>query len=87
MVNFKIDGRELSVPKGTTILEAAEKAGIPIPHLCFLKEITPSVLCPGDSPGKNIGVGCHALLHEIFLTQESNLRLLQVEIGRWVLYH
>ena len=23
----------------------------------------------GDSPGKNTGVGCHALLHEIFLTQ------------------
>ena len=45
MVNFKIDGRELSVPKGTTILEAAEKAGIPIPHLCFLKEINEIGAC------------------------------------------
>ena len=27
----------------------------------------------GDSPGKNSGVGCHALLQGIFLTQESNL--------------
>ena len=26
----------------------------------------------GDSPGKNIGVGCHALLQGIFPTQESN---------------
>ena len=26
-----------------------------------------------DSPGKNTGVGCHLLLHEIFLTQGSNL--------------
>ena len=26
----------------------------------------------GDSPGKNIGVGCHALLQRIFLTQGSN---------------
>ena len=25
-----------------------------------------------DSPGKNIGVGCHALLQGIFPTQESN---------------
>jgi len=25
-----------------------------------------------DSPGKNTGVGCHALLQEIFLTQGSN---------------
>ena len=30
----------------------------------------------GDSPGKNTGVGCHALLQGILLTQESNLRLL-----------
>ena len=26
----------------------------------------------GDSPGKNTGVGCHALLQRIFLTQGSN---------------
>ena len=26
----------------------------------------------GDSPGKNTGVGCHALLHGVFLTQGSN---------------
>ena len=30
----------------------------------------------GDSPGKNTGVGCHALLQGIFLTQGSNLHLL-----------
>ena len=29
-----------------------------------------------DSPGKNTGVGCYALLQDIFLVQESNLRLL-----------
>ena len=28
---------------------------------------------PWDSPGKNTGVGCYALLQGIFLTQESNL--------------
>ena len=30
----------------------------------------------GDSSGKNTGVGCHALLQGIFLTQEWNLGLL-----------
>ena len=30
----------------------------------------------GNSPGKNTGVGCHALLHGIFLTQGSYLYLL-----------
>ena len=50
-------------------------------------QLTPSVavtsyhgLQPGasgwDSPGKNTGVGCHALLQGIFLTQGSNLCLL-----------
>ena len=34
------------------------------------------LLCPWDSPGKNIGVGCHFLLQGIFPTQESNLGLL-----------
>ena len=29
------------------------------------------LLCPWDSPGKNTGVGCHALLEGIFLTQGS----------------
>ena len=33
------------------------------------------LLCPWDSPGKNIGVGCHALLQEIFPTQGLNLCL------------
>ena len=34
------------------------------------------LLCPWDFPGKNTGVGCHFLLQGIFLTQESNPRLL-----------
>ena len=31
------------------------------------------LLCPWDSPGKNIGVSCHFLLHGIFLSQGANL--------------
>ena len=34
------------------------------------------LLCPWGSPGKNTGVGCHALFQRIFLTQGSNLCLL-----------
>ena len=36
-----------------------------------------------DSPGKNAGVGCHARLQGIFLTQGSNPGLLHC---RWILY-
>ena len=34
------------------------------------------LLCPWDSPGKNTGVGCHALLYRIFPTQGLNPYLL-----------
>ena len=34
------------------------------------------LLYPQDSPGKNTGVGCHALLQGTFPTQGSNMRLL-----------
>ena len=37
-----------------------------------------NLLCPWDSPGKHNGVGCHALLQGIFLTQGSNLHLLHL---------
>lgn len=40
MVNLKINGTAVSVPEGTTILEAARKAHIEIPTLCFLKGIS-----------------------------------------------
>ena len=38
----------------------------------------PRLLCPWDSPGKNTGVGCHALLQGICPTQESNPCLLHL---------
>ena len=41
----------------------------------------------GDSPGKNTGVVCHALLQRIFLTQGSNRVSYISWLGRWVLYH
>ena len=39
MVNLTIDGQQVKVKKGLTILEAAKQIGIDIPTLCFLKEI------------------------------------------------
>lgn len=39
MINLTIDGRNIEVPEGTTILQAAAKLNIDIPTLCYLKEI------------------------------------------------
>ena len=44
-INIKINGRDVSAPAGSTILEAAHIAGIKIPTLCFLKEINEIGAC------------------------------------------
>ena len=45
MVKVKINGIEVEVPAGSTILEAAYKAGIDIPTLCYLKDINEIGAC------------------------------------------
>ncbi|HOQ32092.1 MAG TPA: NADH-dependent [FeFe] hydrogenase, group A6 [Candidatus Hydrogenedens sp.] len=40
MINIKIDDREVSVPEGTTVMEAAEKIGIHIPRLCYHPDLS-----------------------------------------------
>ena len=39
MINVTIDGKDLAVEEGKTVLEAARQANIEIPTLCFLKDI------------------------------------------------
>ena len=45
MVKLTIDGREVLVPEGSTILEAAASVGIAIPTLCYLKNINEISAC------------------------------------------
>jgi len=46
------------------------------------------ILCPWDSPGKNTGVGCHALLQGIFPTQGSNPGIKLRSLSCWhILYN
>ena len=44
-ITVKVNGVEVSVPKGTTVLEAAHIAGIEIPTLCYMKEINEIGAC------------------------------------------
>ena len=48
---------------------------------------TPRLLCPWNSPGKIIEVGCHFLLQGIFLTQGSNPCLLHWQVYSLLLSH
>jgi formate dehydrogenase major subunit/formate dehydrogenase alpha subunit len=41
MISLKINGISVEVPEGTTVLRAAEQAGIEIPTLCDHRDLTP----------------------------------------------
>ena len=45
MVTLKIDNQTVTVPEGTTILEAAKSVHINIPTLCYLKDINEIAAC------------------------------------------
>jgi len=45
MVKFSIDGQEIQVPEGTTILEACRQLQIDTPTLCQLETLTPVNVC------------------------------------------
>ncbi len=45
MIRLTIDGRQIEVAPGTTILEACEQIGIEIPTLCYMKELRPEGSC------------------------------------------
>lgn len=44
-VTLTIDGQEVTVPKGTTILDAAAQIGIDIPIICYHPHLTANGLC------------------------------------------
>ncbi len=45
MVNLTIEGRSVSVPEGTTLLEAAKTVGILIPHYCYHPSLPVAGVC------------------------------------------
>jgi len=44
-VTLTIDGQEVTVPKGTTLLHAAESIGIKIPHYCYHPGLSSPAMC------------------------------------------
>ena len=61
LVKLTIDGVSVEVPAGTTVLEAAKKAGINIPTLCYLKDINQigaCRMCIVDTGARAFGAAC-----------------------------
>ena len=53
MINLKIDGKDVQIARGATILDAAESVGIKIPTLCYLKKVSPTGACRACSTGRS----------------------------------
>lgn len=90
MVKLTIDGREVLVPEGSTILEAAASVGIAIPTLCYLKNINEISACriclveveglerlvPSCTEKAAEGMVVHTNSHRARTARETNLKLI-----------
>jgi NADH-quinone oxidoreductase subunit G len=45
MAKLEIDGREVEVPQGATVMDAANKLGIYVPHFCYHKKLSIAANC------------------------------------------
>ncbi|TFH12202.1 MAG: NADH-quinone oxidoreductase subunit G [Nitrosomonadales bacterium] len=45
MINIEIDGKQVSVPKGGTVMDGANQLGIYIPHFCYHKKLSIAANC------------------------------------------
>ena len=45
MLNIEIDGRAVQVPNGSTVMDAATKLGIYVPHFCYHKKLSIAANC------------------------------------------
>ena len=81
MVTLTIDNQKVTVPEGTTIMEAAEQLHIEIPHLCYLKdinEIAACRMCVVEVEGnENLVTACNNPVSEglVVYTNSSRVRL------------
>ncbi len=88
-ITFAIDGNDLTVPAGTSILDAALEAGIYVPHLCHHPDLPPGGgcrLCIVEVDGvKGVTASCATLVAEgmVVRTQSdqiTRLRRLAMEL-------
>ena len=90
LVGLVVDGRQVTVPEGTTILGACRELGIEIPTLCWLETLTPvnvcrlcvvevegaRVLAPSCSRTVESGMKVHTRSERVNLTRRLVLEML-----------
>jgi predicted molibdopterin-dependent oxidoreductase YjgC len=89
-IRLTIDGREVDVEQGATVLDACQRAGADIPTLCFLETLTPvnacrvcvveqegaRVLVPACSRKAETGMRIHTNSERVRLSRRVVLELL-----------
>ncbi|RJX30354.1 MAG: NADH-quinone oxidoreductase subunit G [Oxalobacter sp.] len=45
MIEIDIDGKKVKVPSGTSVIEAANRVGVDIPHFCYHKKLSLTASC------------------------------------------
>ncbi len=94
MVSLTIDGKELSVPKGTNLIEAAKTIGVDIPHYCYHPDLSIAGNCRmcqvkvEGAPKMEIACNCqvragmkvltHHTSQEVADTQAATLELILI---------
>jgi NADH-quinone oxidoreductase subunit G len=78
MVTLTIDGKELSVPKGTNLIEAAKTIGVEIPHYCYHPDLSIAGNCRmcqvkvEGAPKMEIACNCQVRAGMKVLTQHTS---------------
>ncbi len=82
LVKLQIDGREVNAPVGMNLIDAAELAGIHIPHLCYLKGMRgfgACRLCLVEVEGMKAPViGCNTKVREGMVVQTQTDRVREI---------
>ena len=83
MINLKMNGIDVSVDRGTTLLEAAQFLGLPIPTLCHMEGLTPYGACRlcvvevGDPPNSRLVTSCTYPAEEGLKVRTASARVLR----------
>jgi NADH dehydrogenase/NADH:ubiquinone oxidoreductase subunit G len=83
MMKITINGLETSVERGTTVLEAAQFLGFPIPTLCHMEGLTPYGACRlcvveiGEGPKSKLVTSCTYPVEEGLMVRTASARVVQ----------
>src|SRR4030042_6137697 len=83
MINLKINGLNVSVERGTTLLEAAKFLGFPIPTLCYMEGLSPYGACRlcvveiGEEPKTKLVSSCTYPVEEGLKVRTASTRVLR----------